>query len=231
MVKDRQKYKQTQKRWHEKNKDKVKANRKIYYENNRERLLLNAKKYRDTHRDQVASYQAKYRKVHKDKAAKTSAEWRKANPNRCKEYHREFKKRHTNNLSLKLHNNIRLSIRNTLNNTGSKKSKKTHEYLGCSFHWFVNTYWPSKVQHWNAVYPDYPISMKDCVIDHIKPLAKHDDDEIKVAWHFSNLQPLPAIINNIKSDKWCWEDECHWRCNILYQNYLDPYLPIEMNNF
>lgn len=174
--------------------------------------------------------QKQYREANRIKNATYCTDWRKANPDKCKAYHQAFKKRHANNPLYRLHNNIRLSIRNTLNNKGSRKCQQTHKYLGCSFHWFVNEYWPSKIKEWNAQYPDYPLTVDDCVIDHIKPLAKHDDDEVKVAWHFTNLQPLPAKVNSLKSDHWTWDDERHFRCNILYQeNHRDPYLPIEVN--
>tara|TARA_B100000902_G_scaffold397643_1_gene462060 strand:+ start:1526 stop:2227 length:702 start_codon:yes stop_codon:yes gene_type:complete len=224
------KRKQYSKQYNEANKEKLKAKRKLYYQANRERFLANVKQYNQTYREQRQAYQTQYRKANRAKLSKQSADWRKANPARCNAYRRAFRKRHASDPMYRLHNNIRLSIRNTLNRKGSNKSKQTHEYLGCSFDWFVNEYWPSKIKEWNIQYPEYPLTVNECVIDHIKPLAQHDDDEVKVAWHYTNLQPLPAYVNNIKRDTWGWEDECHWRCNILYnQQYMDPYLPIDVN--
>ena len=225
----KQQRKEYQKQWRESNKEKCKTIQRKYYLANRERFLLKAKHYNEAHHDQVKAKQKIYRENNREKLTQRTAEWRKANPDKCKEYHRAFKKRNANNPLFKLHNNIRLSIRNSLNNRGSRKSKQTHKYLGCSFDWFVNEYWPSKIKRWNVQYPNHPLTIDDCVIDHIKPIEKHNEHEIEVAWHYTNLQPLPAKINNLKSNHWTWDDERHFQCNILYkENYRDPYIPINV---
>ena len=229
----KQRYQQNKDRWKiyykHRNKDSLREYHMAYFERNRERILANRKKYYQTHRDDLLAKKKEYSKIHHVELQVYQKQYRKANPDKYKKYQQTFYQRHARDPVFRLHKNIRLSIRNSLNNRGGKKSQQTHQYLGCSFHWFVNIYWPSKIAEWNTQYPDHPLTMDDCVIDHIKPLAWHDEDEIKAAWHFSNLQPLPANINNLKSDRWTWDDERHFQCNILYkENQRSPYLPVDM---
>ena len=55
-------------------------------------------------------------------------------------------------------------------------------------------------------------------LDHIKPISKfnlEDKEQIKKCCHYSNIQPLLAIDNLSKSNKWSEEDEEEWNNYII----------------
>ena len=63
-------------------------------------------------------------------------------------------------------------------------------------------------------------------IDHIKPISKFDfehHEEFLKCCHYSNLQPLLAIDNMNKFNKWTDDDEIFWNENIIYKNYTKLY--------
>jgi hypothetical protein len=65
-------------------------------------------------------------------------------------------------------------------------------------------------------------------IDHIKPVSQfklEDPEELLKCCHYTNLQPLLANDNLVKSGKWSDIDEVYWNENIIYKEYLTLYLP------
>jgi hypothetical protein len=87
-------------------------------------------------------------------------------------------------------------------------TRKTRDYYGCTSKELIEHIesqfvdgmtWENKGQYgWH--------------IDHIRPLASFDftgddmDEQLKAAWHYTNLQPLWWYDNLTKSDKWDEED-------------------------
>ena len=58
-------------------------------------------------------------------------------------------------------------------------------------------------------------------LDHIKPVSKFDlsnVDEVYKCCHWSNIQPLLALDNLKKSNKWSISDEEYWVKNISKYN-------------
>lgn len=93
-------------------------------------------------------------------------------------------------------------------------------------------YWQGKIDAWNAMHPDHAIDATagNYAIDHIKPISTFEPQEIDMANHYTNLQPLPKDINIKKSNMWDWEDEKFWLHNIMYQEQnVAPYLPVDFN--
>ena len=98
----------------------------------------------------------------------------------------------------KLHKSISESIRRACIRGYVRKSKRTPEYLGCSveklkariesqFTPLMN--WDNRGVYWH--------------IDHIIPVQFFIDNNLnlQLCWHYTNLQPLEASINSVKSDK------------------------------
>jgi hypothetical protein len=98
----------------------------------------------------------------------------------------------------------RRRINYILSKNGSKKSKSTIEYLGCSEEFLY--------EHIKSQLTD-DMEELGYEIDHIKPIAKFDfsvEGELEKCCHWSNLRPLLKKDNRIKSDKWSEEDEIEW---------------------
>ena len=143
----------------------------------------------------------------------------------------DLKAKYHTDPNFKLYTRMAAFIRQTLQRKSMQKSQRTHEYLGCSLSYFTTEYWPAKIRAWNEAYPKHPISFENSVIhiDHIKPRALFNDDEMMQCHHYTNLQPLPAAVNNLKSDVWSEQDEQHWRTNIIFNtDNTAIYLPTDM---
>ena len=56
--------------------------------------------------------------------------------------------------------------------------------------------------------------------DHIKPVSRFNldnEEELLQCCHFTNLQPLLAVDNLTKLNKWTAENEAYWNENIIYK--------------
>ena len=65
-------------------------------------------------------------------------------------------------------------------------------------------------------------------IDHIKPVTAFDLDdheEFLKCCHYSNFQPLLAVDNASKKNRWSEEDNKFWLENITDKEYLPLYMP------
>ena len=66
-------------------------------------------------------------------------------------------------------------------------------------------------------------------IDHIKPVSLFDlnnEEEFLKCCHYTNIQPLLALDNMNKSNKWSEEDDDFWEDNICNKEYKTIYIPI-----
>ena len=65
-------------------------------------------------------------------------------------------------------------------------------------------------------------------LDHIKPVSvfnldNHDD--FLDCCHYTNFQPLLAVDNLVKHNKWNETDEIFWNENIKGKEYMILYIP------
>ena len=163
-----------------------KSCRNKYTKDNKEKLKEKAKEYRKSNREYYNEYAKKYRQANKDKIRE-----------RRKEYFKEYTRERRKNDSLfkiKCYLTSRTSI--AFKNQGYSKNTKTQEMLGVD--------WEIAKQHierqftkgmnWN--------NQGEWHIDHIIPLASASTlERLKELCHYTNLQPMWAIDNLIKSDK------------------------------
>lgn len=100
-----------------------------------------------------------------------------------------------------------IRTRNRMGLNGILKCDKTQKLLGCSFK-ELKVYLESKFQP-GMTWQNH--SKTGWHIDHIKPLAAFNlvkESEQKIAFHYTNLQPLWAKENLIKSS---WYDNKHYK--------------------
>jgi hypothetical protein len=198
---NREKLKESQRRWREKNPDYM-------------------KNYGQS--DKIKEYQKEYYQEHKEKYIKRKQEWRQKNPELAKEelrnyiennrekvneYHSNWKKqKREEDVTYKLKENMSRRVRYELNTLlKGKKTKRTVEYLGCSIG-ELKTYLESKFIE-NMSWDNYGEIWH---IDHIIPCNAWDfsnEFENKCCWNYRNLQPLGCSENQSKKDKFNEQDK------------------------
>lgn len=97
------------------------------------------------------------------------------------------------------------------------KDKHSIEYLGCT------------IEHLMKVFINYygidELDANDH-IDHIKPISKFNlskSDDVYQAFHWTNLQPLNAVKNRIKSNTWSDELDEWWHREVQLKLELYPF--------
>lgn len=138
-------------------------------------------------KEEVLIKNSEWRKSNWDKVYNQRKESGYCKRSRKKWYHKKGKF----NINWVISERIRHRIRNVLN--GKVKSKSTLELLGCSIDdlknhlqskFYANMSWDNYGSYWH--------------IDHIRPCASfnlENEEEQKICFHYSNLQPLTAKDN------------------------------------
>lgn len=167
------------KEYYAKNKEKIKAYQKAYYQENADKVKERTKNWKEENREHVDAYNKKYTAEH------------------MKEHSAYIKKRRSEDPKFKMV----CSVRNLLNNAFNKrmkitKKKQAEEILGCSIEFFIE-YLQSQFQEGMTLE-----NHGEWHIDHIIPLssATTEEEVIKLN-HYTNLRPMWAIDNYIKSKK------------------------------
>jgi hypothetical protein len=152
-----------------------------YMRNNKERVNLSAKKLRDLNR------------------LKNPEKFYSDNNKRGKRYTQKNKEKiklKRQNIDYRLRSNLRSRILNFLKSVNIKKTNKTLEIVGCTPQ-FLKEYLEKQFTH-GMSWSNYG----EWHIDHIIPLSStKNKDEIYKLCHYSNLQPLWAKDNLVKSNK------------------------------
>lgn len=150
-----------------------------YYPKNKERIKQRTKQWRLNNKDKRAANAKKYRQKHKSQLAKCA------------------KDRRNNDIEYRLVGNLRCRIRHSLK--GCKKDQTTMKLVGCTT--------TELREHLESQFVDGMTwdNYGEWHIDHIKPCAAFDlsdPAQQKECFHYTNLQPLWAIDNYRKSDKY-----------------------------
>jgi hypothetical protein len=88
------------------------------------------------------------------------------------------------------------------------KTKSTVKYMDCTPEFFYKHIMSQMKEG---------MTLENIHLDHIKPVSRFDLtdlEEVHKCCHWSNIQPLLAIDNLKKSNKWSEEDEEYWKKNI-----------------
>ena len=152
---------------------------KKYYQENKEKKKLY---YKENKEEKIAKA-TKWAKLNKDKRSKITAKYNK--------------KRAAIDPLFKFKNTIRNRMYKFFKAKGYIKNKKTHEYLGCTYEKAIK-YIESQFKE-GMTWKNHG----EWHIDHIKPLILATcEKEVIELCNYKNLQPLWAIENLIKKDKY-----------------------------
>lgn len=186
-----------------------------------------SKIYRGEHKEEISAYGKQYRKEHPDKIQeinkKRSFESIEANNKRAMERYYEkheeernkrnkrHKERMNNDSQYSVAHTLRSRFNGMLRNFNLTKDSSVIDLVGCSIKelveyiekFFYNNPKTDENMTWNNR------GFLGWHIDHIRPLDSFDltkDEDIKKAWHYTNLQPLWAKDNWSKGSKIIEED-------------------------
>lgn len=181
----------------------IREKNKLYYENNKERVLETNKEYRLTHVESIRSQRKQYR----------SQEHVKLHiKEKCKEYlpirKEKIKQLRKESLTFQISEVLRSKFHKYLNN----QTTSMQQILGCDLEFFKKwiEYRFDESINWN----NYGTCWH---IDHVLPINQFnltDETDIRVCYHWTNLQPLLKFENQSKSD------------NILLHHYFNNMISV-----
>lgn len=190
------------KAYREANKDRIKLQTISYREYNKDKLKTyrednkdKRKAYYDSNKSKIKAYKKAYCESNKDKIKVYKKNWAEDNKDKIKAYDKNKKK---TDIQFKLSCNLRARLYSAINR--NYKAGSAVKDLGCTIP-ELKTYLESKFQpemNWDNW------ALDGWHIDHIKPLSSFDltdRNQLLEACNYTNLQPLWATDNLIKSDK------------------------------
>ncbi len=174
------------------------AEKRLYYYNKaRDKRLAYAKKYRLDNLEKTKLSSKNWRLNNLDKIRKIQNSWRNKNKeqfNKKRNVYLKYKK--LTDINFKLACNLRNRFLQAFKN--NSKNSSSIKNLGCSLSFFKN-YLESKFTE-GMTWENY--GLYGWHIDHIIPLISFDLsnlDEVKIACHYTNMQPLWAKDNLSKN--------------------------------
>lgn len=178
------------KRYQEK-KAEIAAKRKKYREENPEKIKEQKRRYREENKEKIAAQKRAAYQANPEYFKARSKAWREKNKAKYNAY---SKKRLDDDINARLAHRLRTQI-------GSYIHRHTAvEELGCTIREF-REYLAERFLE-GMTWQNYG----EWHVDHIKPLASFDltdEEQFKVACHYTNLQPMWAKDNLQKGRKLC----------------------------
>jgi hypothetical protein len=185
----------------EKVQEQTRKSNKIFYEKNghteeyKERRRMNRSK--PEIKNKIKEYNKKTETINKIK------EYNKKTETKKRRNERQSKRRKEDPL-VALRDNLSRCINKALHSHGSRKSDRTVKYLGCSISEFVE-HMESQFQE-GMTWTNYGRRNMDenlWEIDHIVPIhyGCPDIEEVKNRLHYTNCQPMWAVENSAKSNR------------------------------
>ena len=189
-----------------KNKEKIKMQRQKHYQENRERLVETSKDWREKNPEKHKEVKEKYRSIEENKKKELEGKklWRKNNPGKVKEQKQRYYEKYSKQPKFRIDSAIKNGIAKQIKKHGFSKNKQ---------HWedMIGYTISDLMQHLqNLFYLDPIITWENYGsywhIDHIIPKSKfyytsHHDEQFKMYWALSNLQPLEKIKNIKKGNR------------------------------
>lgn len=176
------------------NPDAVRAAKRASYQRNRESIIARRKPYFDGRKAIKSAYDKAYRLKHRERINALVREWHHSNKERLNEYCRN---KRANDPQFAIRNNLRCRVNTALRNVGLKRDKHIEDLIGCTIE-FLMGYLEAKFtdgMSWE--------NRGKWHIDHIMPCASFDltkSEQRSLCFHYTNLQPLWAVDNIVKSD-------------------------------
>jgi hypothetical protein len=206
------------KEWKKDNPEKCKEKSKRYYKNNTEKCRKASEKWKKDNPEKVKENQKEWIKNNPEKVKEKSKRWydnngreyhkiwRKNNPERCKKNNKKSRKKQSKILSYRINNAIGSAIYYSLK--GNKKGKHWEDLVGYTLE-ELKQHLEKQFEDWMTWenWGKYEKGKKKWHIDHIRPISSFnftsaEDEKIKECWALSNLQPLEAMDNFIKSNNY-----------------------------
>jgi hypothetical protein len=197
------------KEWKEKNREKYLLSQKNTYKSNKEKRLKKSKDYYIENRDDIIRRNKDYYHTNIDKYKITKKEWREKNKEKISKKLKEYgknnrkliseneKNRRNSDPLFKTIRNVRNRINQFLKSKKHKKNSQSFDLVGC-FPQFLKIH----IENQFTEGMSWELMGKYIHIDHKIPLSSgKNENEIKKLCHYSNLQPLWAKDNLIKSNK------------------------------
>tara|TARA_Y100000296_G_C5096260_1_gene217526 strand:+ start:63 stop:851 length:789 start_codon:yes stop_codon:yes gene_type:complete len=178
----------------------IKAQDKKRYYKHRDKILLQKKKHLEENREEINSLKRIRYKKNREKILLQDKKYKSSPKGRAKINKRVCEKLRTDP-KFKLNSRIRSRIHEVLKAKGKRKALSSLEYLGVPNIDFLKRHLESQFKpgmNWQNN------TIRGWHIDHIIPCSSfnfNDINEIKKCWHYTNLQPLWAIDNIRKSNK------------------------------
>jgi predicted DNA-binding transcriptional regulator AlpA len=193
---------QRTKRWRKENIEKNKIMKHENYLNNREERLKKAREYRIKNRKNINNYAEKYRGNNIELLRQRDKNYRIKNREQYlglsrKKYYKYMKE----NPNFKIRTYLGHRLYAVLDRKNNVKKSSIMKYLGCSIE-ELKKYLENKFRD-GMSWGNY--SKTGWHVDHIRPCASFDltkEEEIYKCFHYTNLQPLWAKENMIKSDNY-----------------------------
>ncbi len=178
------------------NPEKIKESVNKYYQKNKEKIKEHRRKYRQENSEKIKEREAKYRRENSEKVKGLKAKYYQENFEKINAY---IRKRYKNDENFRIERLLRNRLWYALKSQSAKKSKRTLELVGCSIR--------DIRQHLENQFKDGMSweNQGEWHIDHIKPCSLFDltdPEQQKECFNYKNLQPLWAIDNIKKSNKW-----------------------------
>ena len=178
--------------WQEQNKDKQREYQRRSREKNREK---NREKERIRYNDNKEKWQQHYI-LNKESLLAQSKEYKKSD--KYRRYAKQYMAQRLQDPSLKLAHNLRCRIRRAVVQISKSKSASMKALLGCSI--------DELRVHLESLFKEGMSwdNYGEWHIDHIKPVSSFDlsdYEQQRQCFHYTNIQPLWAIENLVKSDK------------------------------
>jgi hypothetical protein len=174
-----------------------KENFKKYYQANKEKISKQKKEYRQANKEKIKEKSKEYYQDNKESINKRKKEYYQVNKENINHKQNEYtKERRKNDHLYKMRCNLRTRSTQAFKKKCYYKNNKTQEMLGVD--WKIAKAHIerqfTKGMNWN--------NYGEWHIDHIIPLASaNTKEELKKLCHYTNLQPLWAKDNLIKSNK------------------------------
>lgn len=163
-----------------------KSSSKLHYEKNSLIIAKKSKELYAQNSNEIKERVKRYRENNKDAVNARKTKWNKENAERLAAYKLAYeKKRMAEDPNYRLARKLRKRLKQVLKGKGSKAV----EFLGCTVNearLYLESLWQPGMTWENH-------SFRGWHIDHIKPLVSFDltdEEQLKQACHYSNLQPL-----------------------------------------
>ena len=180
--------KECHKEYRKENKDKINKYQKEYQKEYRKENKNKIKEYYKKNKE----HKKEYYKKNKDKIIERKKEYQKENKDKI---NKRQKNRRLSDPLFKMKCNLRTRTSQAFKHKGYSKKTKTQEMLGVD--------WEIAKKHIERQFTNGMnwSNQGDWHIDHIIPLSSANTEErLKKLCHYTNLQPLWAVDNLIKSD-------------------------------